>query len=359
MDELIKADTDSEISTQNNDSDVAVFGKVLRINKLSADIDFEGMLDKVLQYVNINEIIHNVKKGAEYVVQVPSEFQAGLDSGDYNMMENLKTGKMWPSLMKIGEDGRNKIVTPLSIKKQEFIQGNPFQEMTMGYHNLCMQKQINELSQLMERTLNIVKRIEQGQKGDRIGLLSSGKDQILLALSQKDEGSRNLALQLGRKSVFDSRGQLAEILKQRITDYEVVSKSSVVRFLREFASNGYLQGKDDEYQEIQEYFDLYLQATKMIVDSYAVVGDNENAERVFNISIEYMESIDFSKLKTIEFAHKYCKFEGIYDYSAEYLTTEKQACLEEAKQYDCLSIEVSGEKLLEVIANGKTEEIPE
>ena len=46
-------------------------------------------------------------------------------------------------------------------------------------------------------------------------------------------------------------------------------------------------------------------------------------------------------------------------HSAEYITAEKTICLEAAKAYDYVAIEVSGQKLLEVLNNCRAEEIQE
>lgn len=358
MDELIKTDTNDELFIQQN-ATIEISGKVLEINQTTVDVNFEGILNTIFQYINIGDILQKIKVGTEYVVQVPSQFQFGLETGDFSMMENMKTGTMWPALMELGEDGRKKIVTPLPIKRHEFVQGNPFQELAMGYHNLYMQKQIHELAQLLESTLTTVNRIEKGQKSDRIGLLNSGKDQLLLALSQKDEGSRNQALQLGRQSLSNARGQFAETFKQKVTDFEALPEIQLKQFIRELTKKGYLQRKDKEYQEIQDYYELYLQATKMLAASYAITDDLDNAERVFNLSIEYMNEIDYRNLKTIQFAHKGSEFDGLFDYASEFIVSEKQNYIEDTKKYNYVSIEVSGEKLLEVLENGKAEKFPE
>ena len=119
------------------------------------------------------------------------------------------------------------------------------------------------------------------------------------------------------------------------------------------SSGSYLDKKDNEYDEIQEYFDLYLQATRMLAGSYAVIGDTENAERVFDMGVDKVKGIDYASLKTIEYAHQGADFNKIYENAAEYLIEEKALCLEEAKGYDTLSISISGDYLLEVIGNGE------
>ena len=327
-------------------------GKVLHVNDSMPNIDFRGLLNKVFQYVNIAEVIDTIQKGAEYVVQIPVEYQEGFNDGVYWIMENAKTGKQWPSLMKLGEDGKNHIVTPLPIKKREFIQGDPIREITDHYHNLYLQQQINELSGLIEDTLDTVKRIEHGQMDDRIALLNAGRQGVILALAQKDETSRPTAMLNAINNINIAQNQIAETFKRRVSEFEPLPKSAVMQFIREFMRTGYLDGKDEEYGEILEYYGLYLQATQMLAGSYAIIGDTENAQRVFDLSVSQMSAIDFSRLKTIEYVHKDTSFEKIYENATSFLLTEKQMCLESAQEYECLSISISGEQLLEVLQDG-------
>ena len=136
-------------------------------------------------------------------------------------------------------------------------------------------------------------------------------------------------------------------------EFEALPKTAFGQFLREMIKSGYLDGKDIEYGEIQEYFGLYIQATRMLAGAYAAIGDEGNTQRVFDMSVAQISSIDFRKLRTIEYSHKGAEFTKIYASPAQYLLTEKQNCMEEAKDYECLSISVGGEELLEVIANGE------
>ena len=138
MEDLIKVDTEH---AEQETEEVKVFeAKILNIRSSTPNVDFRGAINKVLQYVDIASVLNNIKKSAEYVVQIPAELQGGFDSGKYWIMENSKTGKMWPTLMELGEDGKNKIVTPLAIKKKEFIQDNPVRDITKNYQNLYLQK---------------------------------------------------------------------------------------------------------------------------------------------------------------------------------------------------------------------------
>lgn len=215
-----------------------------------------------------------------------------------------------------------------------------------------MQQQINELSAKLEETLLVVQRIEHGQLDDRIGLLEAGRQGVILALSQKDENIRNVALLNAMNNIMVAQNQIFEAFKRRVTDFKPIPKTGLAQFLKSMVSNDYLSKRDNEYDEIQEYYNLYLEATRMLANSYILIGDNENAQKVFDMNIEKINSLDYSKLKTIEYAHKDSEFQKLYENAAKYLSTEKQLCIKEGTTYDCLKITISGEQLVEVIENG-------
>ena len=353
MDEVLKVDN-NDLKVKDDDSFV-YRGKILSVNKSTPNIDFQGILNTLFQYVDMAETVKHIKTGVEYVVHIPDEFQPGVDIGEFFMMQNQETGKMWPSLMRIGEDGKRKIVTPLPIKEREFVEGNPFSEITENYHNLYLQGQINELNQKLEFTLKTVKKIAQGQKDDRVGMLNAGRQQILLALNQKDESSRTHALQLGANNLFVAQGQIEEVMKSLALDFEPIPKSILGQFVKTLADSSYCDNKDNEYEELQDYYDLYMQATNMLAATYVVMGDLDNAEMVYNNSIDRVNSIDFSKVKSIENIHKNQEVEWFHNDIAGYLSIEKKYCLEDAQHYDGIEIRVSGDMLLEAISNGREE----
>ena len=109
---------------------------------------------------------------------------------------------------------------------------------------------------------------------------------------------------------------------------------------------------------MQDYYDLYLQATKLLAASYALCGNLETAEQTFRLSESTIRSIDFSKVETIRYQHKGLT-DMFYSAPAGYIATERTVCLEEAKHYDYVALEVSGEKLLEVLGNGQAEAVQE
>ena len=276
--------------------------------------------------------------------------------GEMFIMENMKTGKKWPSLMKIAEDGRHQVVSPLPITEQAIVHGNPVQELANSQHNMLMQQQVAHLTELVERTYRVVEQIKHGQMDDRIGLLEAGKNGLILALSMPEGEERNRQIDSSRQNLLVAQAQIEKTLERRAVEFDPLPQAAAMRFMREFFHSGHLAEKKNDVQEMQEYYDLYLQATKLLAASYAICGNLETAEQTFRLSETTIQAIDFSKVKTIAYQHK-ALTDMFYNAPIGYIEAEREVCMEEAKRYDYVAIEVSGEKLLEVLGDGKTETI--
>ena len=357
MDELIPVELDNHPTEANQKTvPIPAEGKKLYISHNSVGIDFQALLGHVVQCVNMGEILAEIKAGTQYVVQIPAEFQKAYESGEMFIMENMKTGKKWPSLMKIAEDGRHQVVSPLPITEQAIVHGNPVQELANSQHNMLMQQQVAHLTELVERTYRVVEQIKHGQMDDRIGLLEAGKNGLILALSMSEGEERNRQIDSSRQNLLVAQAQIEKTLERRAVEFDPLPKAAAIRFMREFFHSGYLAEKKNDVQEMQEYYDLYLQATKLLAASYAICGNLETAEQTFRLSETTIQAIDFSKVKTIAYQHK-ALTDMFYNAPIGYIEAEREVCMEEAKRYDYVAIEVSGEKLLEVLGDGKTETI--
>lgn len=333
-------------------------GKQLYITQHSKSIDFHALLGQVVQCVNMGEILAEIKAGTQYVVQIPAEFQNAYESGEMFIMENMKTGKMWPNLMKITDEGKHQVVTPLPIAKQAVVQGNPVQELASSQHNMLMQQQVAQLTEMVERTYRVVEQIKHGQMDDRIGLLEAGKNGLILAMSMPEGEERSRQIDSSRQNLLVAQAQIEKTLERRASEFEPLPKLAPVRFVRECFHSGYLAEKTSDVREMQEYYDLYLQATKLLAASYAVCGNLQTAEETFRLSEENIRKIDFSKVETIAYQHKNLT-DMFYTAPTGYISAEREVCLEEAKSYDYVALEVSGEKLLEVLGNGQAEAVQE
>ena len=358
MEELDNKDSNA-LTEQADNNSASALGKTLYVTESTPGIDYKNLLGQLAQVVDMTDILAKIKAGTQYVVQIPVEFQQAYNSGEYFIMQNAKTEKMWPVLMRVAEDGKNKVVTPLPIVKQNVIQGNPIQDFSMSYHNMLMQQQMAQLTAIVKETFNAVKRIEHGQMDDRIGLLEAGKNGMMLALSMLEGQERTMQIDSSRQNLLVAQAQIGKTLERRVAEFEPLPKTATGRFLRELGHSGYLESRDHEVDEMQEYYDLYLQSTKLIAASYTICGNIKTAEDTFRIAEQFMREIDFKKVKTIESIHHDDLSDMFFYHSVEHLSAEKAICLEEAKNFDYVALEVSGEKILEVLNNGGTETISE
>ena len=333
-------------------------GKQLYITRHSKGIDYHALLGQVVQCVNMGEILAEIKAGTQYVVQIPAEFQKAYESGEMFIMENMKTGKMWPNLMKITEEGKHQVVTPLPIAKQAIVQGNPVQELASSQHNMLMQQQVAHLAEMLQDTYKVVKQIKQGQMDDRVGLLDAGRNGLILAMSLPEGEERSRQIDSSRHHLLLGQAQIAKALERSAEAFQPVSKYRLVRFAQEMGHSGYLAERSMEARDMQDMYEQYLAATKLLAASYVMTGNTQTAKETFRLSEKVIRDIDFSKVETISYLHKGLT-DMFYTAPTDYISSERDVCLEEAKSYDYVALEVSGEELLEVLGNGEAEEIQE
>lgn len=328
--------------------------RVVRSNDPDLHIPFKDVLNKILDIVDVKDILDNVQAGTEYVVEIPEEFQQQYESGEYWIMENVKTGKLWPSLVRKGEDGRNKIVTPLSIKKESFVQGNPIQDMSQQLQMVQLQSSLKEQTELLESICKSVKHIQKGQMNDRIALLESGKKQVYLALKRSDDDpGKRIAIENGIHDLINAQDKIYEELKLQINEFDAIPKSKVLQLAEGFIHMDYWNKKSDEYNEIVDLFNLYKESTKYIAVAHLLIEQPQVIESIYLESVNKLKELDYSSVMSIEHMYSDDDYDFIFNNDIQLLEEDKKECLELSTKYEGLAIEVSGEQLLEAINHEK------
>lgn len=342
------------VETSNNeDAMVPSLGeKILVVRRGMDNVNFDGIMAKVSQYVDLAQTVSQIKKAKEYVVKIPLQHQAGFDKGKLFLNENKNSGVLWPTLMEKGSDGRNKFVGNLPIQERGVVSGNPFKDISTNMYNIALQNQIQDVVVTVEKLYKGVQRIEHGQADDRKGLLNSGKEQIVLALSYDDEDEKNRAIALGVRDLITAKNQIGETLKRRVLEFEPVPDGWFKQRAMVFKDAQYLKDKDKEIQEIQEYYALYLEATKLISTSLLIKGEKEAANLQFEASKDFISTIPFKSLKSIEHAHQNNDLTHMFFYHpVEYIEVEQEESEEQARDYDYVLLETTGKELLEAVGN--------
>ncbi len=351
--DLAVSENSELIESQTEDLVEEPKGKVLHIKNGQKGVDFRGVLVQLSQYADIEHTLTHIDRVKQYVIQVPLQYQKALDEGTYFINQNQTTGVMWPSLMEVRESGRWGFVDNLPIAEQNLVQGNPMRDISINFYNLALQKQIASIADAVERTYKVVERIEHGQMDDRIALLYSGREQIQLAMTLKDSDARKQAMALGRKSLIDAKYQLGMTLKRRIEEFEPIPEGWFAQRWLAFRHKGIFDQRDDEFQEMQDYYELYFESTKLLAASYIATDEIEAAKKAYGDSIEFIKSIRFGNAQTIKFVHKPKEIQDQFVYHpVAYIEAEQEDAEGGAKEFDYMIIEATGEELLEVFGDG-------
>lgn len=329
--------------------------KVLKLSSCDKTPNFKGMLAAAFQMFGAADIIGKIQKGAEYIVQVPVQYQTELQAGALEMMHGAKSGKTWATLVRKFSDGKQEIVCNCPITEQMRTKGNPIQNLSGVYQNLYMQQKLAELSVQVQEVYEAVLRIEQGQMDDRIGKLLSGRDDIQRALENPKTEARERELELARSKISEAQHQIGQVFKSRIEDFKPIPKSKLTRRVREIMSptTNYMKKCDQEFGKLQEYFEFYLRATQLLAWSYSVVGDTDRAEIAFEQSVSFLRTVNFKNVRTLDSIYPSRSMEdAFYHQSVPYMQEEQRVCLDEAKPYDFVQLTVSADELEEVFADG-------
>ena len=120
-----------------------------------------------------------------------------------------------------------------------------------------------------------------------------------------------------------------------------------------FRHKGIFDQRDDEFQEMQNYYELYLESTKLLAASYVATDEIETAKKAYGDSIDFIKTIRFGNAQTIKFVHRLAEIQDLFVYHpVTYIKAEQDDAEEDAKEYDYMIIETTGEELREVFGDG-------
>lgn len=331
--------------------------RVAHVSPAAVGFNAHAVIGHLAQYANLANIAGAIQKGTQYVVQVPTHLQAALDAGQYTMLHGKESGKTWATIVEKLPNGKNKFIDNCPIVEEAFYHGNPLQDASISLANLQMQQQMASLAQLVGETYEAILRVEGGQKADRIGQLVAGRDGIVHALKMKDPERREQQIVAARQSLLEAQGKIGEVLCQKIASFKEVPRFAVARFAMEFIHSGYLDKRDDEYDAIHEYYELYIQATRLIAESFLICDETDSAISVFASCKQFIGSLDFNKVGTVLHAHRQMpKSDLFYHQATKAIAKERTLCLKTAEPYDVIEIELDGADIMEVLTSGNQEE---
>ncbi len=328
-------------------------GKILKLEENTPKIDFKKTFGDIVRCFDTAQIIKNVKRGIEYVVQVPTEYQAGLEAGKYTVLAG-KDGKQWATLYEVLPNGKHCFACNMPIKPEEVVQGNPMHDISANMQMMALQQQIAKLTELVQETYDVVKRIEQGQTDDRVGRLRAGKEGMEQAIVIDNPIQRKIAIGNAQQLLLEARGQIGETLKTKVASFPAIPKSQIAQFMGRLSSGSYFSSKDNAFYSIQQYFQLYLLATQLLADSYNYCDESKAAEKAYKDAVSFIQSLDFTNVKTLQNIHRKEDFsDTICEKAVPYILTEQKHSEALAKPYDTIELKMTGDIIMEVLENGE------
>lgn len=345
--EVIKKDT-IEIYEQNSQTNII---KDCFIDSDLVGISLEKILNEIIKGLDIADIISKIEKNKEYVVRVPYKFKKAYEQGKVFVMQNKDTGALRPMLAKWNKNGKYEIVSHMEMIEKNVVScENAVQDIVSRWQYMALQQQISKISEVLEQAHEVVRRIEQGQHNDRIGLINAGRDQIMIAVSNSENIDMD-ELKNGRNNLYLGCAQIFETLCTMANDFPEIHEKRIMRIYKLYKDPNYYCKIDALYELIEDCYYYYLEGIKMLAASYAICGEFDKVDLVFEKSKNKVSQIDFAKVEKIAFIHPN-ETDWISSNAVTYLESEKEILLEDIKEYDMISLKVNGDVLLEAFNNG-------
>ena len=154
--------------------------------------------------------------------------------------------------------------------------------------------------------------------------------------------------------MLEARGQIGETLQTKLKAFPSIPKSQIRQFIGRLSNGNYFSSKDEAFNTIQEYFALYLWATKLLADSYYYCDEAKAAEKAYKDAISFIGSLDFSNIQTLQNLHPNEDFSDTICFKAvPYILAEQEKSLQMAKPYDTIELILTENEIMEALANAQ------
>lgn len=354
MGELIKVEKHEITETENQES------RIVSIDLTNADKGKAALL--LNQVVDCYQIHKNkmpdIKLEKRYYLDLTKEMKDKLEKGECWFTEKAANGKPIGQL-RHRVDGKNVIMAnPDVIAEQVPVAPNTdHRKLSEGVYQMALQQQIAEMSQQLDEIQHAVKRIEEGQMDDRFAKIEAGEKTLRLAYRSADEKTRKELVANAVPMIQEGSEAIKKVIIRRVNGFEQIpSKRSRLKLKMWMSPTNYVDKKNREFDEIQTCFEYYDRAQKLTAIACMMLEEPGAMEEVFFQQEKFIKSLETRKLKSIENIHYNIDFSGEWFYSPRrFLDETRLQYLDFTKEnYDAVSIEVTGQQMLEVLKDDKT-----
>lgn len=334
--------------------------KYIEVRLTDVDPDkAKNILAQALQHAEIaKDAIKALSKDNMYVLDIPNKIKKGLETGEFAFMQKKETGEKLAAIYEV-VDGKKSLFANMTAKEVQIVNEKAVSDLSHGVQQLVLQRQMTVVLNKIEDVHKIVAQIEQGQKDDRFADIMAGYDQLRLALCTSDEEKQNRMIDNAIQTISSGLNKIKYALKRRLSDFKAVPNSNIGIYWKMLTScKQYIEKKENEYDDIGEYFEYYETALKLLAYACIMQDEPKRVEEILRLHGEFIGSLDVSKLKTISKLHPEKSFDAEWYMNPQgYIDETRQEYIDIIEgNYDYMSIEATGAEMLEVLKNEETKQ---
>ena len=329
--------------------------RVVKIDLTSTDKGRAAtLLNQIVDGFQImKDQITDIEPEKRYYLDLTKEMKDKLEKGEAWFTEKAANGKPMGQL-RHRVDGKNVIMANPDIIAEQIPvkpKTDP-RQMSNSIYQAALQQQMADLSQKMDEIQHVVKRIEEGQMDDRFAKIEAGEQTLRLAYRATDEKSRKELVANAIPMLQEGSESIKKVIKRRLNEFEQIpSKGRALKLKMWMSPTNYVDKKNREFDDIQNCFEYYDRAQKLTAIACMMMNEPGAMEEVFFQQEKFINSLNTAKLKSMENLHYNIDFSGEWFYSPRaFLDGTRLQYLDFTNEnYDVVSIEVSGQQMLEVL----------
>lgn len=354
MGELIKVNNEIVESEEKESRIVDI--NLADFDKNKAAIVLSQIVD---EFKIAKEKLPDVKSETRYYLDLTKEMKDKLESGECWFTEKTANGHAMGQL-RHRVDGKSVIFANPDIKAEDVAvkTGGNSKSLSDGVYQVALQQQMAEMSKQIAEIKKSVVRIEVGQMDDRLAKIDAGEKTLRLAYATEDVEKRNMLIGQALPLLQEGSESIKRVVSRRLSEFEAVpQKGSALKLKMWLSPTNYVEKKNHEFDEIQTCFEYYDKAQKLSAMACLMMNEPKAMEEVFFQQENFIHQLPVWKLKSMKNLHYNIDFSNEWFSSPKNFVDEKRLEYLDFSNgnYDHMLIEVSGEQLLEVLDNDKTE----
>lgn len=319
-----------------------------KITTAIANITEEKVTGLLSKFVNGNEIgqelIKVINKETTYIARLPKKLEADMRAGLLDFMTDKKTGDNLGMLV----DQKHKARGYMHIDEVTKA------DIVSNIANIAIQQQLAQVTEVINDVRSRVISLQEGHDADLFGSVKGMHQQLLQMRDAKNPETKKQLATHAITILNEVRGKIEVAVLNAMRNIDIVPDSDWAILLKIAKNKNFLSDTVEKYDRIEEFFGYYVTATQLLGYAYAFLDEPASYDEIFTPSRELTENENLQKLIAAENLYEESIGETWYKKPENYLLKIERATHRLfLENDDTIEFEITGEKLLEVIDNGR------